>query len=411
MMQAPLPPNENERLEALRAYAILDTLPEQAYDDLTFLASQLCGTPIALVSLVDSERQWFKSKVGLDASETSREVAFCSHAILRPDDLLLVPDAQQDERFADNPLVQVDPSIRFYAGAPLVTSEGMALGTMCVIDRVPRDLSPDQAESLRALSRQVMAQLELRLGMKRMEKRTRELEEIKRELEQSNKELDDFAYIASHDLKEPLRGIHNYSKFLIEDYADKLDDEAQRKLHTLTRLTTRLETLIGSLLHFSRLGRVDLAIEETDLDAVVDEVIDSMHIRLQEEHVELRRPAALPSIRCDRSRIGEVFRNLVSNAMKYNDKPEPWIEIGWEDETPDPVFYVRDNGIGIKEKHQERVFQMFKRLHGREAYGGGTGAGLCIVSKLVEKHGGRIWLDSTPSEGTTFRFTLPGRDR
>jgi len=160
-MKVPIPANERERLAALRQSSILDTLPEQDFDDLALLASHICGTPIALVSLVDAERQWFKANVGLDASETSRDVSFCAHAILG-DDLLVVRDALADERFASNPLVTSAPHIRFYAGAPLVISDGYAVGTLCVSDRVPRDLTPEQAQSLRALSRQVVSQIELR---------------------------------------------------------------------------------------------------------------------------------------------------------------------------------------------------------------------------------------------------------
>lgn len=239
--------------------------------------------------------------------------------------------------------------------------------------------------------------------------RTRELQAANVELQQSNRELDDFAYIASHDLKEPLRGIHNYSMFLLEDYGDKLDGDGKAKLETLMRLTRRMEVLIDSLLQFSRLGRVDLAVEDVNLDRTVAEVVDSLGINLEEEGVEVRIPRPLPVVRADRARVGEIFYNLIVNAVRYNDKPRKWVEIGWQEGDP-PVFYVRDNGIGIQEKHFDSIFRIFKRLHSRDRFGGGTGAGLTIVKKIVERHSGRIWLDSVPGEGTTFYFTLAKGD-
>src|SRR6516164_6057855 len=160
-MKAPLPENEAERLAALRSFGILDTPPELAYDELSSLAAYICQTPIALISLVDEDRQWFKSRVGWTSGETPREVAFCAHAILQPD-LLVVPDASADERFANNPLVTSPPRIRFYAGAPPVTTEGQAVGTICAIDHQARELTAEQAQALRAISHQVMAQLRLR---------------------------------------------------------------------------------------------------------------------------------------------------------------------------------------------------------------------------------------------------------
>ncbi len=247
---------------------------------------------------------------------------------------------------------------------------------------------------------------ELRQELTERLRAEQELEVRNEELHQSNKELDDFAYIASHDLKEPLRGIHNYSNFLLEDYGDKLDEEGRAKLETLTRLSRRMETLIDSLLHFSRLGRVDLAIDQVDLNRTVEEILDSLAISLKEENIQVRVPKPLPTVRADRARVGEIFYNLIVNAMRYNDKPEKRIEVGTVDGAAPPVFYVRDNGIGIPEKHHDAVFRIFKRLHGRDKYGGGTGAGLTIVKKIVERHHGRIWLESVPGEGTTFYFTL-----
>ena len=179
------PINEVGRIAALQKYAILDTDPKQSFDDLTLLASFVCKTPIALISLVDEDRQWFKSRVGMDAKETSRDIAFCSTAILQSD-VFVVSDALKDDRFRDNPLVVSDPHIRFYAGAPLINEDGYALGTLCVVDRAPRELAPDQKEALKALSRLVLAQLEFRRNLfllkETLTDRTREEHERQREL-------------------------------------------------------------------------------------------------------------------------------------------------------------------------------------------------------------------------------------
>jgi len=187
-MQAVFPENELTRLKALMDYQILDTLPEDSYDDITLLASKICGTSMAALSLIDSSRQWFKSTVGISVPETSREHAFCSHAILKPE-VMIVNDAKKDRRFADNPLVKGDPWIRFYAGAPLVTPNGEALGTLCVIDKDQRTLSDSQIEALRALSRQVMAQLELRKHINLQKRNQRTLKEYQAELERLNARL------------------------------------------------------------------------------------------------------------------------------------------------------------------------------------------------------------------------------
>jgi GAF domain-containing protein len=178
-MKAPLPDNETERLAALYSLDILDSAPEQDFDDIVALASSVCGTPMSLVSLVDAERQWFKARIGTDLSGTDREVSFCAHAIMGRD-LMVVPDATKDARFADNPLVDCADGIRFYAGAPLVTTDGYALGTLCVVDDEPRRLDVEQMQALRALARQVISQMELRRHAIALANTTARLQELER---------------------------------------------------------------------------------------------------------------------------------------------------------------------------------------------------------------------------------------
>ncbi|MFN0072937.1 MAG: ATP-binding protein [Chloroflexota bacterium] len=238
-------------------------------------------------------------------------------------------------------------------------------------------------------------------------RRAEALDELNRELALSNIELDAFAYVASHDLKEPLRGIHNYSSMLLEDYGDRLDAEAEQRLLALVRLTRRMEDLLDALLNYSRLGRRELHITESSITAAVSEVRDMLRTRIDEAPTSIEVLCGEQTVSCDPVLFRDVLLNLISNALKYNDKPERRIEIGTH-EHPEhgTALFVRDNGIGIPPQHYENVFRIFRRLHAREAFGGGTGAGLTIVKKIVERHNGQIWLDSTPGEGTTFFFTL-----
>ena len=243
------------------------------------------------------------------------------------------------------------------------------------------------------------------------------LARLNADLERSNDELDSFAYVASHDLKEPLRGIHNYSLFLLEDYADKLDAEGVSKLQTLVRLSQRMESLIEALLQLSRVGRVEMTVEAVNLNDALADILDLLHPRLEQTHTTVTVPVSLPTVRGNRTSLHEAFNNLLTNALRYNNHPEKHVTIGVAPPeirgpkgTGDPadftVIYVRDNGIGIDPKHHDNIFKIFKRLHAQDRYGGGTGAGLAIARKMVEKHGGELWVDSTLGHGATFYFSL-----
>jgi len=232
------------------------------------------------------------------------------------------------------------------------------------------------------------------------------LEKMNVALKQSNQALDDFAYIASHDLKEPLRGINNFSSFLIEDYEDKLDQEGKEKLNTLKMLSQRMEALINDLLAYSRLGRAELVFQYCNLNDIVMDKIQLLAVFLKENNAEITISRTLPTIVCDKARIGEVFYNLMFNAVKYNTSENKRVTINFKEDSKRYIFSIEDNGIGIDEEQFKNIFKMFKRLHGRDEFGGGTGVGLTLAQKIVERHNGEIWLTSKSNVGTTFYFSI-----
>ena len=227
-----------------------------------------------------------------------------------------------------------------------------------------------------------------------------------RELTRINSELEDFTHSVSHDLKEPLRGIEAFAGFIAEDYADKLDEQGQGYLNVLRESAVRMKDLIDDLLQLSRIGRTRLDQAPVGVSSLVQDVSLELSFALQEKRVELFIDPDMPTVPCDRARIREVFKNLISNAVKYNDKLQPKIEVGCRSDNRVFTFAVRDNGIGIAPEYYEKIFKIFQRLHHREEYEG-TGVGLAICKKVVEAHGGRIWVESAPGEGTTFLFTIP----
>lgn len=239
--------------------------------------------------------------------------------------------------------------------------------------------------------------------------RTERLSHLNAELERSNSELDSFAYAASHDLKEPLRGIYNYVNLVLRDDGDKLPLESSTRLATVSRLTQRMEDLINSLLHYAQIGRAEIFMRKTDINEVVNQALESVRNRIEEEHVDIRIAKKLPVITCDRVQMIEVFTNLFSNAIKYNLSEHKVIEVSFLP-NPEPGFYpifcVKDNGIGIDATHYQSIFKIFKRLHPKEHFGGGTGTGLTIAQKVIERHGGSIWAESEVGIGTSFFFTI-----
>ena len=231
------------------------------------------------------------------------------------------------------------------------------------------------------------------------------LEQRADELTRSNRELEDFTYVVSHDLKEPLRGIEAFSGFLLEDYADKLDEQGQKYASVLRDSATRMNALIEDLLKLSRIGRTRGEFATVSVESLLQDVRRNLAFALEDKKVDLRIQPDLPTITCQPAHLKQVFDNLISNAIKFNDKPQPVVEIACHEDDGTCIFSVRDNGMGIDKRYHEKIFQIFQRLGHREDYEG-TGAGLTICKKVVEGHGGRIWLESKVGQGSTFSFSI-----
>ena len=390
--------HEKERLAALDSYSILDTLPEEDYDNLTAIAAEICGTPISLVSLLDNERQWFKSHHGLGATETPKEFAFCAHAINEGEDIFIVQDARTDERFHDNPLVIGEPRVIFYAGIPLATEEGLPLGTLCVIDHKPKLLSQGQMNSLKALSAQVMNLLQLRKSNLMLEKSVEDLKE-------KNEELERFAYIAAHDLKSPLNTINTTAELFTECYASKFDEEGKTMLGFIQQASIKLTGLIDGLLNYSKSESV---LKEGGSTIDLQELRNDISgLFSYDNSLVLEVNSKLKSINTNKAAIHQILINLVSNAIKYNDKDEVEIQIEICEKEDFYEFCVRDNGPGIALEEQDKVFQIFKVLAATDKFGQpGNGIGLATVKKIIEKMGGTIKLESAKGKGCKFNFNL-----
>ncbi|MGO9517789.1 MAG: ATP-binding protein [Candidatus Korobacteraceae bacterium] len=417
MITAPIPENEVERLEALRRYQILDTRPDPAFDDLAALASYICGTPIALVSLVDSDRQWIKARVGLDASETPRDVAFCAHAILA-DDTFVVEDALADNRFADNPLVTSDPKIRFYAGAKLTTSDGYALGSLCVIDRVPRKLTSAQKEALQALSRQVVAQMEYKRNVLEMaeviadRKQTEELKAMKQAAEAASRAKSEFLANISHELRTPLNGIIGMTELVLDS---ELTSDQRENLEVVKSSADSLLSLVSDILDFSEIesGKPGREAAEYCLRDTLNGVVKVTAPQAHEKGLRLvcHTHADVPELVIgDPERLRQIIGHLISNAIKFTEHGEIVIEMGAEMPLRDGILLhcsVVDTGTGIPVEKQQSIFDVFTQGDGSSTRAhGGVGLGLTISSRLVEKMGGRIWVDSELGTGSKFHFTF-----
>ena len=395
-MIAPLKPsNESKRLEVLQSYNLLDTLPEDAYDTITKLASHICNTPISLVTLLDADRNFLKSRHGVEISESPRDTSFCGHAILTEEPIFMVEDARIDERFKDNPLVKDFKAI-FYAGIPLRTREGYALGTLCVYDHKPRKLSREEQDALRGLARQTVLLFEAR-------KRNIDLEASEKETTLRNGRLEDFARLVAHDLKSPLASIEGLLNLLKEDYLDDNDEEFALYIKHLKTSTMSMRDYIDGLLDYYRADTLLSTKEDTSLFIVIKAVAD-LH-KSSNVAIQVRDDMDLTAV--SPKAIHQILSNLVDNATKYNDKDAPKIVISGTQSIDFYTIAVKDNGAGIPEDKLDVIFNLFETTGTKDRNGKqGSGMGLATVRKLVEGLGGTIQVSSTIGEGSIFTFTI-----
>jgi signal transduction histidine kinase/CheY-like chemotaxis protein len=396
MKIAPPTLDEAKRLKALYDYDVLDTDAEKIFDDLTMLAAQICNTPITLISLVDVDRQWFKSRVGLDAEETSRDIAFCAHAIHQKE-IFEVEDTLKDTRFFDNPLVTSKPNIRFYAGTPLISPDGHAIGTLCVIDNKPNKLSKDQRNALEVLGRSVISQMELRKNIKA--------------LKQASEHKTEFLSNMSHELRTPLNAIIGFSRLILDEVEHyKLPDKFSEYIGHLNYSGRRLLSVINSVIDLNKIeaGMMQVQIESICLRDLVKDLAGMLAITANEKDIAFSVNVSdnLPThLAIDPAKISQIMTNLVHNAIKFTDSGKcVKVEISLKNENLE--LTVTDQGVGISSLDKTKLFGKFQQV-GQAKSSEGSGLGLSITQGLVELLGGSIKVQSTLGSGSVFTVLLP----
>lgn len=387
-----IPVNEQQRLDALKEYSILDTFPEKEFDEMTALASYICKTPISLISLIDDKRQWFKSKQGLNARETPKKFSFCAHAINTPNELLLVPDSRKDERFFDNPLVTDYPNVIFYAGVPLVSDGGLPLGTLCVIDNTPRELDKEQIQILQYLASQVSRLLEKR-------KQAFKLKMLVKELENKNNSLNNFVRIAAHDLKSPLHCMTMISELFLRDHSSKINSDGVEMITNIKNASNELSGLIDGIMKYcmdaSILAKEKKSINLKELIRAISVIVDPNNrakINL------LFSDTAI--IFTNRTALEQILINILANSIKYNDKKITVIDIDFQVAAENVLLSICDNGPGVKDEDKERIFEIFQTASKSDKFGRKSfGIGLATVKSLVTILDGKVEVFSCKNEG------------
>ena len=390
-------PDEADRLQAVRRYDILDTPPDGAFDRITALAARLFQVPIAIVSIVDHDRIWFKSHHGLEVEEISRDPGLCASAILQ-DGPWVIEDAPHDPRALSNPLVAGEFGLKFYAGVPLRTADGYSLGTLCVLDFRPRELTVEETSTLEDLAATVMSELELRLSSRQAVAEARERETIK----------DAFVGMMSHELRTPVTTIYAAAQILARSEAIQADPRARELFPDIVSESERLLRVIENLLVLTRLeqGLLDPRAEPILLQHVAHRAVDHAARRSGGRTIRADVPRSLPPIAGDPTYVEQVLDNLLSNALKYS-PPDAPVDLRAEVDGEEVVVSVRDRGIGLGGDDQQNIFDLLVRRHEAARMAPGAGIGLYVCRRLLDAMGGRIWAFPHPDAGTTFVFRLP----
>lgn len=399
MQNYPIPKNEEKRLKALYDYGILDTISEKEYDSITKIAAQICNVPASLITLLDKDRQWFKSNLGVPIKETPRVLSFCNYTIMEPDEVLIIPDLRKDKRFQNNPLVTGSPNAVFYAGAPLVSPKGFVLGSICVLDAKENNLTEEQQEALKGLAQQVITRLELQKKMK-------EIKLAQTNLRTANKNLKNFAKLVSHDMKTPLANILLVSRSFKNNFKIK-DEEALQHLDLIDRSAQELLVFIDDILLQSKkveqqhIKKVQL----TDSLSVINKVIDLIAAPAD---IEIKLEGLFPQLPISKTSLQRVFQNIITNAIKYNDKLKGEIYISNSSDKNFHYFNFSDNGCGIAPAHLSKIFKDGKTLNQTDRYGNkGTGFGLASVKNILKNYGGKITVSSSLNAGSVFKIGIP----
>jgi len=409
------PSEEEQRLAALYRYEVLDTTPEKAFDRITEIAAHLFGAPFAFVSLIDEDRQWMKACVGLDAKEIDLSTSFCIYAI-QTDDILVIPDATRDERVRDTRFVAGDPGIRFYAGAPLRTSDGYRIGTLCVLDSEPRPgVDAGELTHLAHLADLVVDELELRREVRRREEREKELESAREEAdraraeaEAANETMSRFFAGVAHDLQNPLTSIMMVAELL----KTLVDETAFEYVERVQRAGQRMQSITESLLDLGKLrsGTLHIDTGPEDVVGVAREAVDGAQERPEadDRRAILDVPDDPVAARIDPDALRRVLGNLVGNAFKHTQANDTVrVRVRGNGDAGTVVIDVIDTGPGIPDDVMDTIFDPFAR-GGEDTEG--AGLGLAIAKDLTEAMGGRIEVSSEAGEGTCFRVVLPAAD-